>query len=251
MPVGFESINDFGSVIIDADYYTQAFLAKGSQTLSQEYGQTTGPLPYFTDAWRHPDASIGGGYIGGTDVHLIAFRARDSARPVGILDCTTTGDGSGAILSTAVQFVGFSDTATAPIVDWWTFGKPATASNVGLEIFRSDGNRVYHSDHKPVNVAAAIQNASTMTAIDAGSTGDYAISVGFPMEGIRSGSPTDQGSGVWAWLATRYLWGSPGSTGFAAPVTKPTARPTANFFPTGFSEGNVPHNMVLVNVAGL
>lgn len=238
MGVGLEVINDSGSIIIDADYLSVQFIAKGSITLDQELSSGTNPT--YTDAWKSSTDEA----AGGTNAQLIAFRARDSGKPVGVLS------GGFGVNYTINRFVGYS-TGTAPIVDWWSFGKVAAPGNYGLEVRDAASNVVYSSASPPMVIAAAQSGVNfSATAISAG-TGNYALCVGVPGLAVRNGSEVYSG-GYYYWLETTPLWEPPTSTGFAAPTVVRAVGKTSNVnYPTGWRGGDMIGSMLLVDVTGL
>lgn len=238
MPVGVEIINDSGRIIIDQNYLSLGFRAKGSITLNQEYSYSGSPGPTYTDVWRaNPYAAATGGL-------LVAFRARYATRPVGVW--------AGGYGDT--EFVGYSPDSTPPIVDWWSFGTvPATgAGNVGLEVFDAAGTPTYVSNSKPMKVVTALNDVVVGGQSITGPAGDYALCVGIPLGGVRTGSETSIGAGAYAWLEARPLWYPPTSTGFTGPeIFLPVDRKEHFSYPTGWRSGDIRASMLLVDVAGL
>jgi hypothetical protein len=236
---GIQVIGDAGNVQVDQDFVTMAFLAKGSITLDQE--QIVGVTPTLNDAWLSSTgaaASAAGGL-------LCAFRARDASRPVGVW--STSGSGS------STQFVGYSTSTNPPIVDWWIFGRPPVESTqFGAEVYDASGARVWSSAGKPMKIAAAKNDVvlDTDGAISAG-TGDYAVCVGYPLGGVRSGTETPISGGAFAWIEARAMWSTPTSTGFAKPSPYNARRLESFSYPTGWRSQDIRATVLLVDVAGL
>lgn len=255
MAFGIQALGVAGNVQIDQDHVSMSFLAKGSITLDQEIshsfssstggsgGATWGPYgPYFSDAFRS-STSASAGASGGM---MTAFRARYATRPVGVLEYFAGGG--------TTRFVGYSPDATPPIVDWWTFGTPAAeTTQFGGVVYDASGARVWTTGGRPMRVVASKNDVvlSGDGAISAGA-GDYAICVGKPLGGVRTGSETNIGAGATAWGEGRALWYPPTSTGFATPQLFQIVRRLESFsYPTGWRTGDIRATVLLVDVAGL
>ena len=244
MFTGMEIINDNGSIIIDQNYLSMSFLGKGSITLNQEYGYSFGSGtygPYFSDAWR----ASPGGYVSQAGAVMVAFRARYATRPVGVFD--------GGFDST--MFVGYSSDGTPPIVDYWFFGRGNATSveNVGLQVFDEVGQPTFISGLRSMKVVNALSDVVLQGQSLVGPAGgDYAIVVGEPFGGVRSGTETNIGAGAYAWGEVRPLWYPPTSTGFGPPtVDWIVERKESYSYPSGWRGGDIRGSMLLVDVAGL
>lgn len=239
MAYGLTVYGDAGQVQVDDVSPTLVFLAKGSITLDQEMRSTS--QPFFDRAFvssQNVVAAADGGM-------LCAFRARDNDRPVGVWSFNLSGG--------TTAFVGYSPFGGVPVVDWWMFGRaPAPPpGSYGLTVYDDAGRVTWSSDHRPMRIVAAKNDVLVVqNAIQAPVAGDYAVAVGKPLGGVRSGTETPA-SGQFDWLESRPLWGAAQASGFAVPTVRPVRRLREPSYPTGWRENDIRASILLVDVAGL
>ncbi|WP_295226969.1 hypothetical protein [uncultured Brevundimonas sp.] len=239
MAYGLTVYGDGGQVQVDDVSPTLAFLAKGSITLDQEMRSTTTPV--FSRAYINSQGAVASA-AGGM---LCAFRARDNDNPIGVWGINPS-DGS-------TSFVGYSQFGGLPVVDWWMFGRaPAPPTGTyGLTVYDDAGRVTWSSDHRPMRIAAAKNDVTALSnPLQASAPGDYAIAVGKPLGGVRSGSETPI-NGQFDWLECRPLWAAPSSTGFGSATSRPVRRLSNGSYPTGWRESDIRASLLLVDVSGL
>lgn len=237
MTYGLKIYGADGQVQVDDVSPTLVFLAKGSITLDHELTEL-GVAPGFDRAF----VSSTGATANASGGILCAFRARDDNAPVGIW--------AGGVGDTA--FVGFGPFGP-PVVDWWMFGRapPVAAGQYGLVVRDAAGRITWSAAHRPMRIVAAKNDVTvTNNTITGPAVGDYALAVGRPMGGVRSGSETSSG-GMFAWLESRAMWGAGGATGFGAATCAPVRRLESPSYPTGWREDDIRASLLLVDVADL
>lgn len=236
---GVRIFGDAGNPQVDnMGAISMGFLGKGSVTLSEQLSAITAPV--FSRAWVAPGSAV----VTVSGARLYAFRARYGDRPVGVME-----EQGGE--SRSVRFVGAGNNdGTFPIVDWWAFGRPpANAETYGVQAWNDNGLMSWSSAYRPMKIEA-FTNDAPVSAVDAGRAGDWAVCVGRPLGGVRSGSETSV-SGQWRWLESRVMWGYPSSTGFASPSRNVVMQREGNNYPTGWRETDIKASILLVDVAGL
>lgn len=151
MPAGLQVFNDTGIVQIDQDWLNFALVEKGSVSLDTSLGGGWGNA-YYGEFTRS-----------GLINPVVAFRANGD-QAVSILNSVVSG------ANRTFRFVGLG----GETVTWYLFDSvdvTGVTDNYGLEVFRADGARAFHSSVPCMRVAGQATGASL--SLPAGR--DYAV----------------------------------------------------------------------------
>lgn len=237
MAVGFQAFNDSNTVQITQDSFCLSYHSKGRQTLNaknnyQFSGLSATVISGTEHIWQNSDGTGRPPGFGGSS-GLLAFRTANG-QPVGI---GWRSDGS-------LGFLGFNNTGTAPVVDWWYFTRPQPREHgEGLEIYDGNGQVTYTTANKVMQVVAVANDVTGGVSAPYG--GDWAISVGSPLPTVDYYEYNDQ----FNYRERGLVWSYDGQS-FPSSAIVLGARQSSNSAP--FTNGRQPKaTQLVINVAGL
>lgn len=184
MPAGFQSFNDYGSVLIDDTDFNLVLVAKGTaNTGNISPGIGTDPASGGGEGGSGVDSNfayVGVQYTGTSPVIVVRG---PSGVPIFPLDVYQ--NGTADTLHTAMFF--FQGT-TARTIEYWIFDRVPTNDPLptfGLVVRNEAGQVTYHSDAKAARVDALLQltqgNANAAVATDPARS--YGVAFGAPDKG--------------------------------------------------------------------